>query len=570
MSQEQEGLKIREILQLQGVERLESLLDTDEPMKLVRTLPDRDLYLTVREVGPIDALPLIALASSSQIHHLVDLEAWRLDRFDALRAGAWVSVFLEAGEDALNRFITNADDELLSSLFLNWARATPVEYDDQVPIGGIGETEAGDERGFISPDGYYRFNPELREHAPAVRRMAELLMEHAPGRYQQLLWDSRWELPAELEERAMHWRQSRLEEHGYPTLEEAEQIYQPPRGLKTTVLQTIDSEGGILAVPSQAPALILADNPAWFLLEQDLEPGVRDRVFHELSALANRIMVADGMDTGLPKSHEDAIRKAGAFITIALTTRRASEGNRAVLALEEIPVVELFREGYALVEALRAQSSRLLTDGWPSSHERSLDLIDPPLRQHLAALRNRRPQYYQAATPGDPGTPEQYRDFLTLAEIHEAGNALDLIEKVGTVLVDHMGLDIARLLEENVEFPFGAPRFSTLLLTMMAWNSSREEIRLEPLPADVAADFIRNVASRRTAGEEAPGRALEKLVGRLATSAGLNAGQVTAVKGYGQAGLASLTAECAQLDPGAPLDQHSISCLLLEKGQNHE
>jgi hypothetical protein len=206
-----------------------------------------------------------------------------------------------------------------------------------------------------------------------------------------------------------------------------------------------------------------------------------------------------------------------------------------------------------------------LSDGWPSSHGKSLDLIDPPLRQHLAGLRNRRPQYYQAATPGDPGTPELYRDFHTLAEIHETGRALDLIEKVGTVLVDHMGLDITRLLEENAGFPFGAPRFSTLLLTMMAWNSSRGEVRLEPLPADVAADFLRNVASRRTAGQEAPGRALERLVGKLATSAGLTAQEVAAVKGYGQAGLASLTTECAQLDPGAPLDQRSISCLLLEE-----
>ena len=78
--------------QLPARERLELLLHAPLPMRLVRTLPDGDLYLTIREVGPADALPLLALASAPQLLHLIDLESWRRDEFDPGRSGAWIAL----------------------------------------------------------------------------------------------------------------------------------------------------------------------------------------------------------------------------------------------------------------------------------------------------------------------------------------------------------------------------------------------------------------------------------------------------------------------------------------------
>ena len=101
-------------LRLPPRERLTLLLHAPRPMRLVRSLPDADLYLTVREIGPADAMPLMKLASASQILHLLDLESWRRDRFDGDRSGAWVALLLEADESALRRFLRTADDEHLA------------------------------------------------------------------------------------------------------------------------------------------------------------------------------------------------------------------------------------------------------------------------------------------------------------------------------------------------------------------------------------------------------------------------------------------------------------------------
>ena len=95
---------------------------------------------------------------------------------------------------------------------------------------GHGETETGTDAGFLAPDGYHRFSPIIPEHGPAIRRLLELLASKSVERYQRLLWSALWEPTAEVEEQARHWRQSRLEEHGFVRWDEAVAVYAPPEG----------------------------------------------------------------------------------------------------------------------------------------------------------------------------------------------------------------------------------------------------------------------------------------------------------------------------------------------------
>ena len=560
-------------LTLHGAERLEALLDSDQPMQVVRSLPDRDLYLTVRQVGIADALPVLALASPDQIQHILDLESWRQDRFDCDRAGAWMAVLLEAGEATFKQFLRHADDELLVALMAGWGRVSQIEFDDQVPIHGAGEGDAGDAEGFAGPDGFelrwpylfvaagpdgfHRFSPERPEHAAAVRAMADRLFRNEPERYQRILLDALWRLPSELEEQALQWRQSRLEEHGFPGAEEAMEIYLPPRGVRTEPNRPLAMEG---YEPTGSLALFAAEEGWLGALATDLSSAELDYVLHQLGALSNRVLVADHLDTGDPESHQAAVRKAAATVGIALATRFASDGRPAGAVVREVSLLELFREGYARIDAMKLESHRLLHDDWPSTAPDALDLVDPPLRQRLAGLVNRIPLYYQVPI-GD--TREMFREFQSLDEVLETQTALDLVRRIGSIFVHLLGLDITRLLQESTDFPHGNPRFSTLMMTMMAWHSARMEIRLEPLPGDVLADFLRTVASRRTADDEAPARALTALVRRMTESLELDLRDGAALQGFGQACLPALRAECGQMDPGAPPDQRTVSCLLI-------
>jgi hypothetical protein len=112
--------------------------------------------------------------------------------------------------------------------------------------------------------------------------------------------------------------------------------------------------------------------------------------------------------------------------------------------------------------------------------------------------------------------------------------------------------------------PLHPPRFSTFFLTLLAWHATRRELSTDALPGAVVSDFLRTVASRRTAARDAEERALEALVRSLIERFVLSAREAALLRAFGRACLERLDSECAALDPGVPLDPRFVSCLLLE------
>lgn len=545
-------------LQLPTTERLQLLLHAPRPTRLLRALPDTDLYLTVRDLGPLDAAPLLKMASRTQILHLLDLESWRADRFDAVRCGGWVALLLEADEPALLRFLSNVDESVLALLFAQWIRIEPIEYEDGATVHGHGISEAGTEKGFVTPDGYYLFAPVVPAHAPAIRQLVRLLYDNDPERYQRVVWASIWELPSQLEEDALHWRQSRLEEHGFPAHDDALGAYAPPSGARAhpEPLPAMDDDG---LHSSRLPLAHLDRRSALVQAIERLPSSGLDRVAHGLVSLANRLMVADGADVGDPDSHRTAMRKAAGFVGIALETRSADRPEVVGVTLDEIPIEELFREGYARAAELQSRAREWLRSAWAGGDPETLDLLDTPIRQRMRALLEPRPKYFEA---GDQAESGRMRDFESLVEIHQAQLALELADVLGRLLVDRLGLDVGRTVDAG-RTRVHPVRFSTLILTTLTWHAARGEIRGDPVPADVMGDFLRTVASRRTAPPEAAGRALKRWVGDLTSRFDLPPREVAVIDGFGKACLEQLAAECAGLDPGVPVDSRYVSCVLL-------
>ncbi len=538
-------------LRLEPRQRMELLLHAPKPMRLVRALPDFDWYITVREIGPADSAALISLASHEQMIHLFDLEAWRQDRFDGDRAGGWLAVLLESGEPALRRFLRHADGELLALLLKHWLHVEPLEYEDGADVHGHGLGDSGTEEGRLMPDGYHRYLPTVPEHEPAAQRILQILYVDQPERYHSAVWASLWELPAELEELALKWRNSRLEEHGFPSWEDSLDVYGAPGA-------TIGLSG--LAVPTNPDGLAASRRalmPTWcvpaLVAATDLLDGEqRERVLQEAVSVANRVLVADGADAGELEHHRAALGKAGAYIGIALELRGASEPEAIARVLSERPVVELFREGWSQAVKLQQRAIELIAGGWGVDHPDPLRAIDPPLDERLRALIEKRPRFVEVSEESLSGEP---REFRNRAEIEETGVVIEMAQRIGDLMFGQLGWAAG-----PAEEPY---RLSTLFLTTLARHTVNGDWTTEPLPPGMVADFLRTVGSRRTAAPESAARALEKLILALTETFRLGSRDVSIAQSFGRFALERLAGECGGLDPGVPPDPRFVSCLIL-------
>lgn len=548
-------------LRLPPDRRLAFLLHAPKPMRLIRSLPAQDLYMTVREVGPADALPALALASPAQLHHLLDLESWRVDRFDADRAGAWVALLVEAGEPPLRRFLRSADDETLTLLLAHWARLEPIEFEDTPEQHGHGQTEAGDERGFVTPDGNYRFNPTRHEQAPAIGKLLQLFFLEQRERYGRLAWESTFQLESELEEEALRWRTSRLEEHGFLPRDEAESIYHPPADEPVPPAPTyeVDSLGA-----SRAPLALPNEESAIPAALERLDPDERDGVLAQITAVANRLIVADSLDTGDPGTHRAALASVAGYVQIALEQRRAVAPGEAAELFRTRAMIDLFREGYEPAAELAARARRLQERGWLSEHAEARRLLDWPIDRRIAALLERRPASFQF---NEIDQTESVRPFRSSEEIDEARVALEMAELLGFIFVVRLGLELDEVLAIEREQPV---TFSTLYATLLAWQVGAGSLRGDPLPHDVVARFLREVVARASAAPDAGPRAVSALNARLESELELSERNLRLLESFGRFTLGRVTEELGGLDPDVPADPRYIGCLLLTpRGDAH-
>lgn len=65
------------ILKLRGKERMDAIPSSDNPQEIFQSLPEEEVYFSIKEIGEQDALPLLSLMSPRQCQYLLDLELWK-------------------------------------------------------------------------------------------------------------------------------------------------------------------------------------------------------------------------------------------------------------------------------------------------------------------------------------------------------------------------------------------------------------------------------------------------------------------------------------------------------------
>ena len=453
-----------------GQRRLDLILDAPNPGALVRALPADELYFTIREIGLADSVELVQLASAEQFRIFIDLDAWRQGSFEPRRALPWLRAARSGAQQdsklaaRLARKMRALDAELVDLLLRDAIRVHDLRANDDPDV------EA--DRTMRTPDNAYlvEFVVDGTEYV-AIRGLLDDIEAEDPFKLSRVLAAITWELPSELEETALRWRQGRLADLGYPSLEEALSWYARPPA------RAAEPPGQ----PGRAPGFFLAPLAERSLLARaaaSLDAGERDSLDLQLITAGNAVLVADGIDPVDLDQVRGAVTGARAMVELGLERLSAGDEPRAAVLLSSTPVKRLFQEGFGRVLELSWRAERLFKGGAAGS--RTSPLLDAPLGELLTALAARRPRYQPGVElpRADWGTPAaaslEPRRFLSSLDLARAAAALELCEGLAALARE---LDLAPSQSDGE-----TPRLSALYLTALANQRLGRAFRAEPLP----------------------------------------------------------------------------------------
>ncbi|HSP81798.1 MAG TPA: DUF6178 family protein [Myxococcaceae bacterium] len=362
----------RQLAAMPARRRLDALIESPDARALVRSLPAEDLYFTLMEVGLADSTELVQLSSPAQFRTYVDLGAWRKDQLALHEVLTWLRAARgDEPEDFLQK-LHALDLEALELLLREFTLVHDLEENPDVHVEGV-TLETPEGRYLVEFKGVE--GPELA----AMRALLNDLIAENPFEAVRLLEATRWEVPVELEETAYRFRTARLQDLGFPPLDEAARLF-----------SRVDTG------PSPAPAtaaLAPGQPPQVDYLEaafRELDAVERENLEAELRYLANATLVAEVEDPG----DLDAVRRVGEmardYLLLGLEHLTGGDVTRAAEVVRDTHLKRVFQVGFSLTLGLKFRADRLMKQ--PLARVEDTPLVFPEEAAALEALRRKRPK----------------------------------------------------------------------------------------------------------------------------------------------------------------------------------
>lgn len=435
--------KRSEILSLPPEKALERILSDPQPAALVHSFPESDFYFLVHDVGPEDALPLLALASDKQWDHVVDLESWAKDRIEVHGLTRWLNLLIEADPRRFVRWFLK-DRLNFVEFYLFHNLEVRVREHDQDP------SEFGE--GFFTLDQVYYVRFLKMPPAPGdsaigeeerrgfLMKFLQRLAEHDHLVFQNVLLEATHVIPAETEEEEYHWRNVRLADKGFAPLDEAVGIYQAiqPADLKVQSPKSIpgaaEASSSTLPVPAYPLREMEEDNHFSRALARIGTDHVLTHIQWEFANLCNQIIVADHKRIRDREQLRRIVAKACGYMSIGLE-RLQGEGEKKVdpvasaAVLTRYPLISLFRLGFGAALEIKWQAERWLSTAWFAKAGLRLTFWGEQWMGVLGGILVKKPLFYDNYRTG-----VLYREFESMADVDQAGHVFRQVQAIDRLL----------------------------------------------------------------------------------------------------------------------------------------
>ncbi len=321
--------------------RDEFLMLIEHPEDIVPLLPEAELVQTVRAGGMSEAAWLLELATPEQRVAAIDLDCWTGAELQVTRVHEWLDALIEAGRPTLVKALDEIDLEVLL-LALHAETEVAVVSKEQVPP-----------IGYFTPDGvvYFGTAPDASPHR--VHEISHALFAENQSLYWRMVYGMLFESPSECEEYALRWRANRLQDLGFPDLEQAMRVYRPlavervsdwvPPAADAALVESIQ-------LPRQLSGTLLGEALA------KLDSARAADLLGYVLGVANSLAVADGLPLSEYDSVPRALEKAVRGIDTGLRELARARDQAPEQVLDRTAPLDLFRVGATTDPTLRERS----------------------------------------------------------------------------------------------------------------------------------------------------------------------------------------------------------------------
>lgn len=386
---------VRKLSELSPRARVDSMLEEVDGRALVRSIPAEDVYATILDVGLADSAEVVQLSTPEQFRTYLDLAVWSRDQLDPLEVLRW----LQAGrdpddEEGYAKKLAALDAEVVELVYKKLARVYDLEEDPDANPAGIT---------LEMPEGRFllEFLVDGVDEA-ALRRLTNDLIAANPFEFARFLEAVKWELPTELEETAYQFRQSRLQDLGFPPLEEAVKLF---AWLDPAKLAPLLPTAGLVDPNVRADYVESAFKGLDLHERQVLEAEVR--------YLVNCALVAEGAEPGDPPAIRRISEQARDYLNLGLEHLCGGDPSRASDVVRAQTLKKTFQLGFSLTLQLKRQVERMASEPMAKFADTWLALDEEAAA--LAALLRKRP-LKTLKVPGAEPVPFRARRELQESE----------------------------------------------------------------------------------------------------------------------------------------------------------
>jgi hypothetical protein len=311
------------------------------PEAVIPLIPEAEFCFTIKAVGLADAGWLLEHATAEQMVTSVDLEAWSGYEPDVANLNAWLEAFARTPRSSLLRAVSALDRETL----VLWLKSRVEVF--QKPTGDE-DWQPPDHAETLEGQFYFRAREDGDDIA-AITVLLRGLFEEDYWSYFRLMLGVIWELDSDNCDWALRWRTGRLEDLGFPTWDDAMQIYKflPPaeRGRIPRDAGPLDVAGWHLPIWIRQLPEARSGCQRIFRAIARLDDQERLAVFYAFVAVANKVAVTDRLPLGDAESTPRAIEKAARLINDGLAHVAAENALDDPQVLREVTLERLFRVG---------------------------------------------------------------------------------------------------------------------------------------------------------------------------------------------------------------------------------